>query len=64
MIRAVIYCRCSTEEESQKNALEKHVVRQHYWGKRKLGFDGGGIDLRLVIGVFNYGPDVCLRILW
>lgn len=37
MIRAVIYCRCSTEEESQKNALEKQVaeaescVRQYGW---------------------------------
>ena len=26
MIRAVIYCRCSTEEESQRDALEKQVT--------------------------------------
>ena len=26
MIRAVIYCRCSTEEESQREALEKQVT--------------------------------------
>ena len=37
MIRAVIYCRCSTEEESQKDALTKQVaeaencVRQQGW---------------------------------
>ena len=42
MIRAVIYCRCSTEEESQKNALEKQVaeaessVRQYGWGLVEL----------------------------
>ena len=37
MTRAVIYCRCSTEEESQKDALAKQVaeaedcVRQQGW---------------------------------
>ena len=42
MIRAVIYCRCSTEEESQKNALEKQVaeaessVRQYGWKRSEI----------------------------